>query len=75
MVKIMKLITEKVENIFENGQKCWLPSFSLFQKMFSKASFLGVIESHHNCVVKSLTKGIIFYMLGNNMEKGKKADQ
>ena len=31
-------------------RKCWLPAFSLFPTMFSKAFFLGVLKSR-DCVV------------------------
>ena len=45
-----------VENILEKGEnagyQCWLPVFSPFPLMFSKASFLRVIKIQ-DCVVKS----------------------
>ena len=37
---------------FGKRRKCWLPAFSPFPKVFSKASCLKVIESR-DCVVKS----------------------
>ena len=36
---------------FGQRRKCWLPAFSPFPKMFSKASFLRVIKSQ-DCVEK-----------------------
>ena len=48
----LKSALGSVENIVGKGQKCWLPAFSPFPTMFSKASLLRVIESR-DCVVKS----------------------
>ena len=42
-----------VENIVGKGEKCWLPAFSLFPTMFSKALFFRVLKSRDR-VVKSL---------------------
>ena len=46
-------LSDMVENIVGKGEKCWLPVFSLFPTMFSKALFFRVLKSR-DCVVKSL---------------------
>ena len=40
-----------VENIVGKGEKCWLPVFSPFPKMFSKGLFPTVVKSQ-DCMVK-----------------------
>ena len=48
----LKFVLEKLENMVGKGRKCWLPGFSLFPIMFSKA-FLYRVVKNQDCVVKS----------------------
>ena len=45
----------RVENIVEKGEKCWLPAFSSFSAVFSKAIFFRVVKSR-DCTVKTENK-------------------
>ena len=51
-----KFFSGWVENIVGNGEKCWLPAFSPFPAMFSKASFSGSLKSGWCC------KGLISFL-------------
>ena len=42
---------DRVENTGKS-RKCWLPAFSLFPTLFSKAAFFRVVKSRH-CVLNS----------------------
>ena len=44
----VKFVLERVENILQKGDKCWLPAFS----PFPKGLFLKVIKNG-DCVIKS----------------------
>ena len=45
----LKFVSEKVENTVGKGKrKCWLPTFSPFPRMFSKASFSKSLKVHTN---------------------------
>ena len=45
MIETMKFFLEKIENNVGNGEKCWLPTFSPFPKMFSKGLFLTLYQT------------------------------
>ena len=47
----LKFVLEKVENIVGKGEKCWLPPFSPFPTMFSKAFFPRGLKNQ-DCMVK-----------------------
>ena len=49
---MMISLLDRVENTVGKGEKCWLPAFSPFPTVFSKAFFLRVAKSL-DCVVKS----------------------
>ena len=50
LAKFMTSVYDRVENIGENGRKCWLPAFSLFPTMFSKGFFIRQVKSR-DCFV------------------------
>ena len=47
----LKFVLGRVENTVGKGEKCWLPAFSPFPAMFSKAFFFRVVKTP-DCVVK-----------------------
>ena len=49
---MMTSVSDSVENIVGKGKKCWLPAFSPFPTMFSRAFFFRVVKTQ-DCVVKS----------------------
>ena len=49
----LKFVLGQVENNIGKGEKCWLPVFSPFPSMFSKAFISKVLESQ-DCVVRCL---------------------
>ena len=53
LLKISISFFDRAENIVEKRRKCWLPAFSSFPTMFSKALCFKVAKSL-DCVVKSL---------------------
>ena len=44
VTQILTFVLEKVESNVKKRRKCWLPAFSPFPTMFSKAVFLMVIK-------------------------------
>ena len=38
-------VSERIENIVGKRRKCWVPAFSTFPTMFSKAFFLKIIKT------------------------------
>ena len=52
VANIMIFVFDSVENIVGKRKKCWLPAFSSFPTMFSKAFFLRVVKSR-DCAVRS----------------------
>ena len=51
VAEMMIFLSDRVENIVGKRRKCWLPVFSQFPTMFSKAFFFRVVKSR-DCVVK-----------------------
>ena len=49
---MMIYVLDRVENIVGKRKKCWLPKFSYFPTMFSKA-FLSKVVKSWDCVGKS----------------------
>ena len=45
MTQRFKFVLGRIENIVGKGEKCWLPAFSPFPTMFSKAFFSRVVKS------------------------------
>ena len=46
-------LCDRVENTVIKKEKCWLPAFSSFPTVFSKAFFFSIVKSW-DCVVKNL---------------------
>ena len=51
---MMIYVFDRVEKHCGKKRKCWLPAFSPFTTMFSKALFLRVIMSH-DCVAELIS--------------------
>ena len=52
----LKLALGRVENILRKGKKCWVPAFSPFSTIFSKA-FLSRNVKSWDCVVMGKVSG------------------
>ena len=57
VTKKLKLVFGRVENVVGKRRKCWLPAFSPFPTMFSKAFFFRVVKSL-DCVVELIYIGL-----------------
>ena len=47
----VKFVSERVENVVGNGDKCWLPALSPIPTMDSELFFVRVVKSQ-DCVAK-----------------------